>query len=104
MTTAFCYKQYFMETTMDWLNQIPRYRLGHWPTPLEPLERLSQELGGPAIWVKRDDCSGLLTGGNKTRKLEYLIADALSEGADTVVTFGAVQSNHARQTLSLIHI
>ncbi len=83
---------------MDWLNEIPRYRLGHWPTPLEPLQRLSQELGGPAIWVKRDDCSGLLTGGNKTRKLEYLIADALSEGADTVVTFGAVQSNHARQT------
>ena len=87
-----------MATMMDWLNEIPRLRLGHWPTPLEPLQRLSQELGGPTIWVKRDDCSGLLTGGNKTRKLEYLIADALSEGADTVVTFGAVQSNHARQT------
>ena len=87
-----------MATIMDWLNEIPRHRLGHWPTPLEPLQRLSQELGGPTIWVKRDDCSGLLTGGNKTRKLEYLIADALSEGADAVVTFGAVQSNHARQT------
>ena len=83
---------------MDWLNEIPRHRLGHWPTPLEPLQRLSHELGGPTIWVKRDDCSGLLTGGNKTRKLEYLIADALSNEADTVVTFGAVQSNHARQT------
>lgn len=72
--------------------------LGHWPTPLEPLRRLSRELGGPTIWVKRDDCTGLAVGGNKTRKLEFLLGEALQQGADTVVTFGAVQSNHARQT------
>jgi len=72
--------------------------LGHWPTPLERLTRLSEELGGPTIWVKRDDCTGLAIGGNKTRKLEYLLGDALRQGADTLVTFGAVQSNHARQT------
>ena len=76
----------------------PLQQLGHWPTPLEPLTTLSSELGGPRIWVKRDDCSGLAVGGNKTRKLEYLIGDAIAQGADTVVTFGAVQSNHARQT------
>ncbi len=80
-----------------WHHQ-PLQQLGHWPTPLEPLTRLSSELGGPTIWVKRDDCSGLAVGGNKTRKLEYLIGDAIAQGADTVVTFGAVQSNHARQT------
>jgi L-cysteate sulfo-lyase len=62
---------------------------------------LSSQLGGPALWVKRDDCTGLSTGGNKTRKLEYLLADALAMGADTVITQGAVQSNHARQTAAL---
>jgi L-cysteate sulfo-lyase len=72
--------------------------LAHLPTPLEPLERLSRELGGPKIWVKRDDSTGLAGGGNKTRKLEFLLADALEGGADTVMTAGAVQSNHARQT------
>ncbi len=82
----------------DWLAAQPLVPLGHWPTPLEPLTRLSAELGGPKIWVKRDDCSGLATGGNKTRKLEYLIADAQQHGADTIVSYGAVQSNHARQT------
>ena len=82
----------------NWLEAQPREPLGHWPTPLEPLPRLTAELGGPKIWVKRDDCSGLATGGNKTRKLEYLIADAKNCGADTIVTYGAVQSNHARQT------
>jgi L-cysteate sulfo-lyase len=75
-----------------------RLRLAHLPTPLEPLERLSRELGGPRIWVKRDDCTGLAGGGNKTRKLEFLLGDALESGADTVLTAGAVQSNHARQT------
>ena len=79
-------------------HQQPCLQLGHWPTPLEPLRNLSAELGGPTIWVKRDDCTGLAVGGNKTRKLEYLMGDALARGADTVVTFGAVQSNHARQT------
>jgi L-cysteate sulfo-lyase len=83
------------------LTHYPRIRCGHWPTPLEPMLNLSSELGGPSLWVKRDDCTGLSTGGNKTRKLEYLIADALAKGADTVITQGAVQSNHARQTAAL---
>ena len=82
----------------DWLAALPTVPLGHWPTPLEPLPRLTAELGGPQIWIKRDDCSGLATGGNKTRKLEYLFADAQQHGADTIVSYGAVQSNHARQT------
>ncbi|MBU3077575.1 D-cysteine desulfhydrase [Sphingomonas quercus] len=80
------------------LSRFPRVRLGHLPTPLEPLERLSKRLGGPRLWIKRDDCTGLAGGGNKTRKLEFLIADALREGADTIITQGATQSNHARQT------
>jgi L-cysteate sulfo-lyase len=75
-----------------------RLPLAHLPTPLELLERLSRELGGPRIWVKRDDCTGLAGGGNKTRKLEFLLGDALDGGADTVMTVGAVQSNHVRQT------
>lgn len=80
------------------LDTFPRVALGHFPTPLEPLDRLSEALGGPRIWVKRDDCTGLSTGGNKTRKLEFLMADAASESADTIITQGATQSNHARQT------
>ena len=80
------------------LSIFPMVRLCHRPTPLEPLKRLSQILGGPEIWIKRDDCTGLSTGGNKTRKLEYLAGDALKNDADTLVTQGAVQSNHARQT------
>ena len=83
------------------LTHYPRIRCGHWPTPLEPMSNLSAELGGPQLWVKRDDCTGLSTGGNKTRKLEYLIADAMAQGADTVITQGATQSNHARQTAAL---
>lgn len=80
------------------LGRFPRVRLGHLPTPLEPMARLSAHLGGPKLWIKRDDCTGLATGGNKTRKLEYLVADALQQGADTLITLGALQSNHARQT------
>lgn len=80
------------------LAQYPRIALGHFPTPLEPMDRLSEMLGGPRLWVKRDDCTGLSTGGNKTRKLEFLMADALKQGADTIITQGATQSNHARQT------
>jgi len=80
------------------LARFPRIRLGHLPTPLEPMENLSKHLGGPKLWIKRDDCTGLSTGGNKTRKLEYLMADARAQGADTVITQGATQSNHARQT------
>ncbi len=70
----------------------------HAPTRLEHLPRLSAALGGPEIWIKRDDCTGLAFGGNKTRKLEFLIADAQSKGADVLITAGGVQSNHARQT------
>jgi L-cysteate sulfo-lyase len=80
------------------LAKFPRVRLAHLPTPLEPLPRLSEMLGGPEIWIKRDDCTGLSTGGNKTRKLEYLMAEALDECTDIVLTQGATQSNHARQT------
>ncbi|NVK98231.1 D-cysteine desulfhydrase [Ruegeria pomeroyi] len=80
------------------LERFARIRLGHLPSPLEPLDRLSEALGGPRIWVKRDDCTGLSSGGNKTRKLEFLMASACEAGADTIITQGAIQSNHARQT------
>jgi L-cysteate sulfo-lyase len=80
------------------LARFPRVFLAHLPTPLERLDRLTNELGGPEIWIKRDDCTGLSTGGNKTRKLEFLMAEALAQGADTIITQGATQSNHARQT------
>lgn len=80
------------------LSRFPRIRLAHLPTPLEPMPRLTAHLGGPRLWIKRDDCTGLAGGGNKTRKLEFLMADAQRLGADTIVTQGAVQSNHARQT------
>jgi len=80
------------------LATFPRLSLAHLPTPLEPMPRLSAALGGPEIWVKRDDCTGLSTGGNKTRKLEFLMADAVEQGAQMVMTQGATQSNHARQT------
>lgn len=80
------------------LARFKRISLGHFPTPLEKLDNLSRSLGGPDIYIKRDDCTGLATGGNKTRKLEFLVADALAQGADTLVTQGATQSNHVRQT------
>src|ERR1700761_4806675 len=80
------------------LSRFPRFRFAHLNTPLEPMERLSRHLGGPRLWIKRDDCTGLSTGGNKTRKLEFLMGDAIAKGADTVITQGATQSNHARQT------
>ena len=76
----------------------PRVSIAHLPTPLEMLPRLTAHLGGPQLWVKRDDQTGLATGGNKTRKLEFLVAEALAQGADTLITCGAAQSNHARQT------
>ena len=80
------------------LSRFPRVSLGHLHTPLEFLPNLTQVLDGPDIYIKRDDCTGLATGGNKTRKLEFLMAEAMEQGADTVVTQGATQSNHARQT------
>ena len=80
------------------LGRYPRTPLAHLPTPLEPLPRLSEALGGPRLYVKRDDATGLALGGNKTRKLEFLMAEAQAEGADCIITAGGVQSNHVRQS------
>ena len=79
-------------------DRFPRYTLCHSPTPIEAMTRLGDQLGGPNLFIKRDDCTGLATGGNKTRKLEFLVGEALEQGADMLVTQGAVQSNHVRQT------
>ena len=78
--------------------RFDRIRLAHLPTPLEPMNRLSDALNGPRLWIKRDDCTGMSTGGNKTRKLEFLMGEALAQKADVVITQGATQSNHVRQT------
>ena len=84
------------------LADFPRYPLLFGPSPVHPLERLTAYLGGAAIWAKREDCnSGLAFGGNKTRKLEYLVPDALAQGADTLVSIGGVQSNHTRQVAAV---
>lgn len=80
------------------LARFARARLAHLPTPLEPAPRLGAALGGLNLFIKRDDCTGLAGGGNKTRKLEFLVGEALAQGCDTLVTQGAVQSNHVRQT------
>ena len=82
------------------LSDFPRERFGHLPTPLEPLNGLRAALGdgAPRLLIKRDDCTGLGFGGNKTRKLEFLVGQAKAEGNDTLITFGALQSNHVRQT------
>lgn len=82
------------------LAKFPRRRYTQGQTPIEKLTRLSNELGAPNLYIKRDDLLGLMGGGNKTRKLEFLVADALSQGADTLITCGAVQSNHCRLTLA----
>ncbi len=84
------------------LEDFPRHPLLFGPSPVHPLRRLSQHLGGASIWAKREDCnSGLAYGGNKTRKLEYLVPDALAQGADTLVSIGGVQSNHTRQVAAV---
>src|SRR5512136_197691 len=80
------------------MRSIPRIKFAQLPTPIEPLPRLSTELAGPRLLVKRDDLTGLAFGGNKIRKLEYLLAEAQAHGARTIITSGAVQSNHCRQT------
>jgi D-cysteine desulfhydrase len=82
------------------LAQFPRRRYTDYETPLEFLPRFTDALGGPNVYIKRDDLLGLTAGGNKTRKLEFLVADALAQGADTLITCGAVQSNHCRLTLA----
>ena len=80
------------------LSRFPRVALCHQPTPIEAMPRLSELLGGPKLFIKRDDCTGLATGGNKTRKLEFLVGEAMRQRADMLLTQGAVQSNHVRQT------
>lgn len=82
------------------IRKLSRVKLGFFPTPLVELKRLSGYLNGPQIYIKRDDLTGLALGGNKTRKLEFLIADALNNGCDCVITGGAEQSNHCRQTVA----
>lgn len=82
------------------LSRFPRRRYTAFPTPIEHLPNLTRALGGPEIYIKRDDMLGLFPGGNKTRKLEFLVADALAKGADTLITCGAPQSNHCRITLA----
>ena len=79
-------------------DRLPRIRLAYLPTPLEELPRLTKALGGPRLYIKRDDQTGLAGGGNKARKLEFSVAEALRQGADTLITLGGVQSNHCRQT------
>lgn len=81
-------------------DKFHRVDLSHCPTPLEPMANLRQRLGGPKLWVKRDDCTGLAMGGNKARQLEFYIGHALSLSADTILTTGAVQSNHVRMTVA----
>lgn len=83
------------------LSEHPRVRLLHSPTPLEEMPRLGEAIGLNNLFVKRDDCTGVAGGGNKTRKLEYVIGRALANGVDTLITTGAIQSNHARQTAGL---
>src|SRR2546427_844843 len=80
------------------MNAVSRIRFAHLPTPIEELPRLSEKLGGPRVFVKRDDQTGLAFGGNKTRKLEFLIAEAQQLGARSLISGGAIQSNHCRQT------
>jgi 1-aminocyclopropane-1-carboxylate deaminase/D-cysteine desulfhydrase-like pyridoxal-dependent ACC family enzyme len=86
------------ESLVERVNRLPRFRLGHLPTPLERLDRFSQALAGPTVWIKRDDCTGLAFGGNKTRHNEFLMADALAKKADMFVWGAGVQSNNCRQT------
>ena len=87
---------------MPTLADFPRYPLMFGPSPVHRLDRLTGHLGGAAVWAKREDCnSGIAFGGNKTRKLEYLVADALAQGCDTLVSIGGVQSNHTRQVAAV---
>lgn len=84
------------------ISSYERYPLLFGPSPVHRLDRLTEHLGGAAVWAKREDCnSGIAYGGNKTRKLEYLVADALAKGCDTLVSIGGVQSNHTRQVAAV---
>ena len=84
------------------IESFERHPLLFGPSPVHPLNRLTTHLGGARLWAKREDCnSGIAYGGNKTRKLEYLVADALAQGCDTLVSIGGVQSNHTRQVAAV---
>src|SRR6187455_2234587 len=84
------------------IRDFERYSLTFGPSPVHRLERLTQHLGGAQVWAKREDCnSGLAFGGNKTRKLEYIVPDVLAQGADTLVSIGGIQSNHTRQVAAV---
>src|SRR2546430_749872 len=89
------------EAVRNIVARLPRVDLAHLPTPLEEVPRFAERLGGPRIFIKRDDCTGLLFGGNKTRHNEFLLAEALRQGADTVVWGAGVQSNNCRQTAAV---
>src|SRR5436190_4398900 len=86
-----------MNTSLIDPSRFPRLGLAHLPTPLEPMKRLTAALGGPRLWVKREDCTGVGLGGNKLRKLDYVLHEAIAAGADTLVSGGVVQSNSQRQ-------
>src|SRR5215472_15119245 len=83
------------------LSRFPRLGLAHLPTPLEPMKRLTEHLGGPRLWVKREDATGIGFGGNKLRKLDYVLPEALAIRADTIVSGGVVQSNSQRQVAAV---
>ena len=89
-----------MENIRGLINRLPRVRLANLPTPLEEMSRLSETLGGPRLWIKRDDLTGLVFGGNKVRKLEFEMAETKNKGADVVVSDGVLQSNHARTVVT----
>lgn len=82
------------------LSEMPRVKLAYLPTPLEEMENLSDFLGGPKLFVKRDDCTGLAFGGNKARKLEFIVGEALRKKANVLITSGGVQTNHGRMTVA----
>ncbi len=83
------------------IEQLPQVDIGHYPTPLEPCPRLSEALGGPRIYIKREDCSGVAFGGNKIRQLTFTIGEAIHQNADTIVHGATTQSNHCRQAAAV---
>lgn len=87
-----------LENLIQRISNVSQVEIGHFPTPLEECTRLSRELGGPRIYIKREDCSGLAMGGNKVRQLTFTVGDAIAQGADTIVHGASSQSNHCRQT------
>src|SRR5215211_6650192 len=98
ITPITIYQLLFLYVERIHMKEIPRLHFAHLPTPIEELPRLTEILDGPRVLIKRDDQTGLALGGNKTRKLEFLVAEAMEQGAETLITCGALQSNHCRQT------